>query len=226
MNDKDKHILKLLFLYTKSLGKCQFEVMMFDDKIGYIDDTIKTFDDNGNFTGRYPMREMFFNLIRNIVNFYLYDIGKKLDESKVEDKSEHNLVFEINPTEKKITIVGYGNIPTEEYIDYMFKPNEKLVIDLIENNINQFEMDFWGGWGSREIEFNSITGDDNAYPGLIRGHSRYFYDLMDENVFGWDSEEGSSGTILVNKKQIKISCTFKESKMGKTGFKKTLTLND
>jgi hypothetical protein len=49
---------------------------------------------------------------------------------------------------------------------------------------------------------------------------------MDENVFGWDSEEGSSGTILVNKKQIKISCTFKESKMGKTGFKKTLTLND
>jgi hypothetical protein len=76
---------------------------------------------------------------------------------------------------------------------------------LDENNINYFEVDFSGGGDSGELEENGsdVAGKSGTigYPDELEN---FFYEKLESSFGGWEINEGSSGTILLDRDNLTI----------------------
>jgi hypothetical protein len=165
---------------------------------------------------------MFKNTIEEVLETYGDEMIRHLDSES--DDDWHSPTITIYPDEKKINIRDYANFIVDEETVKVFKNSERLMEDMIEDNVKYFELDFWGSWGDSEFDFSYVKGD-NAVPGLVSPYYRFFKDLLDENFYSWESDEGSYGTIYVRGDKLRISCTFRNKEWGWTGFEKTLSVN-
>jgi hypothetical protein len=160
--------------------------------------------------------------VEEVLESYGDEMIRHLDSES--DDEFHSPTITIYPDEKKINIRDYANYIVEEEKVKVFKNSERLMEDMIEDKVKYFEFDFWGSWGDHEFDFSYVKGD-NVVPGLVSPYYRFFKDLLDENFYSWDSDEGSYGTIYVRGDKVKIICNFRNKEWGWTGFEKTLSVN-
>jgi hypothetical protein len=214
--------LKPLFIYTKNIGECIITAEMELRDVSSVYKYISKVNDKGNNLPVMPMIDMFKNTIEEVLETYGDEMIRHLDSES--DDDWHSPTITIYPDEKKINIRDYANFIVDEETVKVFKNSERLMEDMIEDNVKYFELDFWGSWGDSEFDFSYVKGD-NAVPGLVSPYYRFFKDLLDENFYSWESDEGSYGTIYVRGDKLRISCTFRNKEWGWTGFEKTLSVN-
>jgi len=214
--------LKPLFVYTKNIGECFITAEMELRDVNSVYKFISKTNDEGNNLPVMPMIAMFKNTIEEVLETYGDEMIRHLDSET--DDDWHSPTITIYPNEKKIHIRDYANFIVEDEKVKVFNNSERLMEDMIEDNVKYFEFDFWGSWGDSEFDFSYVKGD-NAVPGLVRPYYRFFKDLLDENFYSWDSDEGSYGTIYVRGDKLRITCNFRNKEWGWTGFEKTLSVN-
>jgi hypothetical protein len=214
--------LKPLFVYTKNIGKCIITAEMDLRNVSSIYKYISKTNDEGNNVPVMPMISMFKNTVKEVLESYGDEMIRHLDSEY--DDEFHSPTITIYPNEKKINIRDYANYIVEEEKVKVFKNSERLMEDMIEDEVKYFEFDFWGSWGDSEFDISYVRGD-NVVPGLVNPYYRFFKDLLDENFYSWDSDEGSYGTIYVKGDKITIICNFRNKEWGWTGFEKTLSVN-
>jgi hypothetical protein len=215
--------LKPLFVYTKNIGKCIITAEMDLRNVSSIYKYISKTNDEGNNVPVMPMISMFKNTVKEVLESYGDEMIRHLDSEY--DDEFHSPTITIYPNEKKINIRDYANYIVEEEKVKVFKNSERLMEDMIEDEVKYFEFDFWGSWGDSEFDISYVRGDKNVVPGLVNPYYRFFKDLLDENFYSWDSDEGSYGTIYVKGDKITIICNFRNKEWGWTGFEKTLSVN-
>jgi hypothetical protein len=218
-----KNNLNALFIYTKRIGKCIITAEMDLRDVSSVYKYISKTNDEGNNLPVMPMIAMFKNTVEEVLETYSEEMIRHLDSES--DDDWHSPTITIYPNEKKINIRDYANFIVEEETVKVFKNSERLLEDMIEDKVKYFEFDFWGSWGDSEFDISYVRGDKNVVPGLVNPYSRFFKDLLNENFYSWDSDEGSYGTIYVKGREITISCIFRNKEWGWTGFEKTLSLN-
>lgn len=214
--------LKPLFVYTKNIGECIITAEMELRNVSSIYKYISKTNDEGNNVPVMPMIAMFKNTVEEVLESYGDEMIRHLDSES--DDEFHSPTITIYPDEKKINIRDYANYIVEEETVKVFKNSERLMEDMIEDNVKYFELEFWGSWGDSEFDFSYVKGD-NVVPGLVSPYYRFFKDLLDENFYSWESDEGSYGTIYVRGGKVKIICNFRNKEWGWTGFEKTLSVN-
>jgi len=214
--------LKPLFVYTKNIGKCFITAEMELRNVSSVYKYISKTNDEGNNLPVMPMIAMFKNTVEEVLESYGDEMIRHLDSEN--DDEFHSPTITIYPDEKKINIRDYANFIVEEEKVKVFKNSERLMEDMIEDKVKYFEFDFWGSWGDSEFDISYVRGD-NVVPGLVNPYYRFFKDLLDENFYSWDSDEGSYGTIYVRGDKVKIICNFRNKEWGWTGFEKTLSVN-
>jgi hypothetical protein len=214
--------LKPLFVYAKNIGECVITAEMELRNVTSVYKYISKVDDKGDSIPVMPMIGMFKNTIEEVLETYGDEMIRHLDDET--DDEYHSPTITIYPNEKKIYIRDYAYFIVEDEKEKVFKNSERLIEDMIEDNVKYFEFDFWGSWGDSEFNFSYVKGD-NVVPGLVSPYYRFFKDLLDENFYSWDSDEGSYGTIYGNRNNIKITCNFRNKEWGWTGFEKTLSVN-
>jgi hypothetical protein len=215
--------LKPLFVYTKNIGECIITAEMDLRNVSSIYKYISKTNDEGNNVPVMPMISMFKNTVEEVLESYGDEMIRHLDSEN--DDEFHSPTITIYPDQKKINIRDYANYIVEEEKVKVFKNSERLMEDMIEDEVKYFEFDFWGSWGDSEFDISYVRGDKNVVPGLVNPYYRFFKDLLDENFYSWDSDEGSYGTIYVKGDKITIICTFRNKEWGWTGFEKTLSVN-
>jgi hypothetical protein len=215
--------LKPLFVYTKKIGECIITAEMDLRNVSSIYKYISKTNDEGNNVPVMPMIGMFKTTIKEILESYDEEMIRHLDNNI--DDDYHSPTVTIYPDEKKINIRDYAYFIVEDEKEKVFKNSERLMEDMIEDKVKYFEFDFWGSYGHHEFDFDYVRGDENIMPGLVRPYYQFFNDLLDENFYSWDSDEGSNGTIYVRGDKIKIICNFRNKEWGWTGFEKTLSVN-
>lgn len=223
MNKELINKLKPLFVYTKNIGKCLISAEMELRTVESIDKNIAKIKEDGSVTNAMPMIGMFKTTIKEILESYGDEMIRHLDDSI--DDNYHSPTVTVYPDQKKIIIRDYAYFISEEESRKVFKNSERLIEDMIEDKVKYFEFDFWGSHGHHEFEFGYVRGDKNIMPGLVSPYYRFFNDLLDENFYSWDSDEGSNGTIYVEGKNITIICNFRNKEWLWTGFEKTLGIN-
>ena len=214
--------LKPLFVYTKNIGECIITAEMDLRNVSSIYKYISKTNDEGNNVPVMPMIGMFKNTVEEVLESYGDEMIRHLDSES--DDEFHSPTITVYPDQKKITIRDYANYIVEEEKVKVFKNSERLMEDMIEDKVKYFEFDFWGSWGDSEFDISYVRGD-NVVPGLVSPYYRFFKDLLDENFYSWDSDEGSYGTIYVRGDKVKIICNFRNKEWGWTGFEKTLSVN-
>lgn len=214
--------LKPLFVYTKNIGECIITAEMELRNVSSIYKYISKTNNEGNNVPVMPMIGMFKNTVEEVLESYGDEMIRHLDSES--DDEFHSPTITIYPDEKKINIRDYANYIVEEETVKVFKNSERLMEDMIEDNVKYFELEFWGSWGDSEFDFSYVKGD-NVVPGLVSPYYRFFKDLLDENFYSWESDEGSYGTIYVRGGKVKIICNFRNKEWGWTGFEKTLSVN-
>ena len=215
--------LKPLFVYTKNIGECIITAEMDLRNVSSIYKYISKTNDEGNNVPVMPMIAMFKNTVEEVLESYGDEMIRHLDSEN--DDEFHSPTITIYPDQKKINIRDYANYIVEEEKVKVFKNSERLMEDMIEDEVKYFEFDFWGSWGDSEFDISYVRGDKNVVPGLVNPYYRFFKDLLDENFYSWDSDEGSYGTIYVRGSNVKIICTYRTKEWGWTGFEKTLSVN-
>jgi hypothetical protein len=224
MEEKLLNDLKPLFIYTKKVGECAITAEMELNRVTNISKHISKIDKEGKTIPAIPMIGMFKGPIKKILEMYGEEMIRHLDDNNDED-DYHSPLVTIYPDQKKINIRDFAYFVIEEEYDGVFRNSERLMEDMIEDNVKNFRFDFWGGWGDRELDIQALRGDRNAVPGLVRPYYRFFTDLLEEKFTGWDTEEGSYGTIEVNESRIIVSCYMRSKEWRWTGFEKTLSVN-
>ena len=214
--------LKPLFVYTKNIGECIITAEMDLRNVSSIYKYISKTNDEGNNVPVMPMIGMFKNTVEEVLESYGDEMIRHLDSES--DDEFHSPTITVYPDQKKITIRDYANYIVEDEKVKVFKNSERLMEDMIEDKVKYFEFDFWGSWGDHEFDISYVRGD-NVVPGLVSPYYRFFKDLLDENFYSWDSDEGSYGTIYVRGDKVKIICNFRNKEWGWTGFEKTLSVN-
>jgi hypothetical protein len=216
--------LKPLFVYTKNIGECIIIAEMELRDVNHIDKTIKKVDGNGATISEMPMIGMFKTPITEILEMYGDEMIRHLDSEN--DDDYHSPIITIYPDQKKIVIRDFAYFVVEDEKKREFHNlNEQLLEDMREDEVRYFEFDYWGSWDDRELEFQYVRGDDNVVPGLIQPYYRFFVNMLNDYFTGWDSEEGSYGTIYVNDREITVVCNYRTKEWGWTGFEKTLNVN-
>lgn len=223
MNKELINKLKPLFVYTKNIGKCLISAEMELRTVESIDKNIAKIKEDGSVTNAMPMIGMFKTTIKEILESYGDEMIRHLDNSD-DNNDYHSPTVTVYPDQKKIIIRDYAYFITEDESIQVLKNSERIIEDMIEDKVNNFEFDFWGSHGDHDFGFSYVKGD-NAVPGLVSSYYRFFKDLLDENFYGWDSDEGCDGTIYGNRKNIKIICNFRNKEWLWTGFEKTLGIN-
>jgi hypothetical protein len=216
--------LKPLFVYTKNIGECIINAEMDLGNVTSISKYIYKIDDNDNTKRAMPMIGMFENTIEEMVESYADEMVRHLD-SEHDDNTYHSSTITIYPNQKKLFIRDYAYFVVEEEKRLEFNNSERLLEDMREDRVRYFEFDYWGSWDDRDLEFQYVRGDDNVVPGLVQPYYRFFVDILNDYFAGWDSEEGSHGTIYVNYDKITIICNYRTKEWGWTGFEKTLSVN-
>lgn len=216
--------LKPLFVYTKNIGECAITAEMELGRVTNISKHISKIDKKGKTIPVIPMIGMFKGSIEQILEMYGQEMIRHLDDNNDEDEY-HSPLITIYPDQKKINIRDFAYFISEEEYDGVFRNSERLMEDMVEDNVKIFRFDYWGAWGDRELDIDYLRGDRNAVPGLVRPYYRFFTELLEENFIGWDTEEGSYGTIEVNGSRISISCYMRSKEWSWTGFEKTLSVN-
>jgi hypothetical protein len=174
--------LKPLFIYTKNIGECIITAEMELRDVSSVYKYISKVNDKGNNLPVMPMIDMFKNTIEEVLETYGDEMIRHLDSES--DDDWHSPTITIYPDEKKINIRDYANFIVDEETVKVFKNSERLMEDMIEDNVKYFELDFWGSWGDSEFDFSYVKGD-NAVPGLVSPYYRFFKDLLDENFYSY-----------------------------------------
>jgi hypothetical protein len=114
------------------------------------------------------------------------------------------LVDRINKT-MEITSEIQEQTTAEESDEYDVSTMPLVQNFLDENNINYFEVDFSGGGDSGELEENGsdVAGKSGTigYPDELEN---FFYEKLESSFGGWEINEGSSGTILLDRDNLTI----------------------
>ena len=215
--------LKPLFVYTKNVGKCVISSEMDLRNVLSVNKYIGKVNHDGTKTQVMPMIGMLKTTIKKILETYGDEMVRHLDLDS--DDEYHSPTITIYPDEKKINIRDYAYFISEEELEKVFKNDERLMDDMIEDGAKYFEFEFWGSGGDSEFDISYVKGDNNVVPGLVNPYYRFFKDLLDENFYSWDSDSGSYGTIYVRGGKVKIICNFRNKEWAWTGFEKTLNMN-
>jgi hypothetical protein len=167
---------------------------------------IDHFDDMFYVGGKsYTIPSNFYSFFEKIIEKYTDEIWE--NSQNYNGDYYYNvtiLVDRINKT-MEITSEIQEQTTAEESDEYDVSTMPLVQNFLDENNINYFEVDFSGGGDSGELEENGsdVAGKSGTigYPDELEN---FFYEKLESSFGGWEINEGSSGTILLDRDNLTI----------------------
>ena len=135
----------------------------------------------------------------------------------------HELVFRINPEEKKIDIKSYCYFIEYTPYEYEGKTPEHIVEMMDEDNVSWFKVSFWGGHDDYSFDYSNMEGD--ADPGFVKQFEDYFVKYLDKKTSKvWWQDQGSEGEFHVNRNTIDLELNLKDEEFRSSGFHKEIKL--
>jgi hypothetical protein len=201
-----QHIMNGMFTYLKRIGDVTFDVNLLGTKI---EDFPGNFEKQGVKTKYMPILPMFKNLFIEIIFQHIMELNKKVDNAWGDF---HFVTFYIHPNEKTIEMEHF--IEELQYLHQgvrRFKSPKFIRETMFENDCNEFSIEFNGQYGSFDLDSDSLDSDSiKLLWGDVNQHKSRFKDYITNYFPFFQTETGSSGTIMVKNDMVSISCDYKE----------------
>lgn len=223
MSNKINKIAQAIFIYLEDIGPCEVSVHCYDKEI----ETVGSFQRTVLFDGQTHNRDKKVPMVGTFRDFFIQYTKDNMNElvSRVDfDINDyHELVFRINPEEKKIDIKSYGYFFEYTPYEYEGKTPEHIVEMMDDDNVSWFKVSFWGGNDDYSFDYINMEGD--ADPGFVRQFEDYFAKYLDKNTSqSWWQDQGSEGEFHVNRNTIDLELNLKDEEFRYSGFHKEIKL--
>lgn len=168
---------------------------------------VESFDDTFYASGKY------YNIPSNFISFFKKIIEKYTDEIWEYSQNDnadyyYNVTILVDRINKTMEITSEIQVQTseDEYDEYDVSTIPLVQNFLDENNINYFEVNFFGGGDSGELNNTGSDKEDDpsgtiGYPDELEN---FFYDKLESSFGGWEINEGSSGKIILDRNNLTI----------------------
>jgi hypothetical protein len=145
----------------------------------------------------------FLPLFDMIIEKYGEEIWNGSMNEEEDDYYRASISFKVDQRLMIITseITENGEEPASD--DYTLNDNDDVNTFLDENNLESITIKYEGGGDDGYIE-DKGEGDNGEEYDLSAGMSDVVYGYLEQSFGGWENNEGASGEIIVNKKEIQI----------------------
>lgn len=223
MSNKINKISQAIFIYLEDIGPCEVSVHCYDEEI----ETVSSFQPTVLFDGQTHNSQKKVPMVGTFRDFFIQytkDNMRELTNGLDYDIDDyHELVFKINPKEKKIDIKSYNYFIEDTPYKYEGKTPEHIVEMMDEDSVSWFNVKFWGGHDDYSFYYNDIEGD--ADPGFVRQFEDYFVKYLDKTTsLSWSQDHGSEGEFYVNRNTIDLGISIRDKEFRTNGFHKEIKL--
>lgn len=223
MSNKINKIAQAIFIYLEDIGPCEVSVHCYDEEI----ETVGSFQPTVLFDGQTHNRDKKVPMVGTFRDFFIQYTKDNMNElaSRVDfDINDyHELVFRINPEEKKIDIKSYCYFLEYTPHEYKDETPEHIVEMMDEDSVSWFKVSFWAGYDDYGFNYNIMEGD--ADPGFVRQFEDYFFKYLDKKSSKqWIQDQGSEGEFHVNRNTIDLELNLKDEEFRSSGFHKEIKL--
>jgi hypothetical protein len=223
MSNKINKIAQAIFIYLEDIGPCEVSVHCYDEEI----ETVGSFQPTVLFDGQTHNRDKKVPMVGTFRDFFIQytkDNMRELTNRLDYDINDyHELVFRINPEEKKIDIKSYCYFIEYTPHEYEDETPEHIAEMMDEDSVSWFKVKFWGGYDDYSFYYNDMEGD--ADPGFVRQFEDYFFKYLDKKSSKlWIQDRGSEGEFHVNRNTIDLELNLKDEEFRSSGFHKEIKL--
>ena len=223
MSNKINKIAQAIFIYLEDIGPCEVSVHCYDEEI----ETVGSFQPTVLFDGQTHNRDKKVPMVGTFRNFFIQytkDHMRELTNRLDYDINDyHELVFRINPEEKKIDIKSYCYFIEYTPYEYEGKTPEHIVEMMDEDNVSWFSVEFWGGHDDYSFDYSNMEGD--ADPGFVRQFEDYFVKYLDKKTSKfWHKDQGSEGVFDIRGDEMNVNINLKDEEFRSSGFNKEIKL--
>lgn len=223
MSNKINKISQAILIYLEDIGPCEVSVHCYDEEI----ETVSSFQPTVLFDGQTHNRQKKVPMVGTFRDFFIQytkDNMRELTNRLDYDINDyHELVFRINPEEKKIDVKSYCYYLQYRPYEYQEKTPEHIVEMMDDDEVSWFSVGFWGGNEDFAFHYNDMDGD--ADPGFVRQFEDYFVKYLDKTTsLSWSQDHGSEGELHVNRNTIYLELNFKDEEFRLSGFHKEIKL--
>lgn len=204
--EKSKKIIKLLSKIMKSEGKNELYQTITIYEGGDVSYYFSPYTERGSIEIPPAISNYLDNLYEEISNMNI-----ESDEDNV-NYSTIDVTFDFEDDVFRILLTDYvydtQGFSTESELDN----NDEIEKEIIET-LNQWlsegykfvKVDYSGGGDSGYIESNGYTDDGDVNIQIPAGLEDYIYQMLESNYGGWEINEGSQGTFLIDTVQKTIT---------------------
>ena len=223
MSNKINKIAQAIFIYLEDIGPCEVSVHCYDEKI----ETVGSFQPTVLFDGQTHNRDKKVPMVGTFRDFFIQytkDNMRELTNRLDYDINDyHELVFRINPEEKKIDIKSYCYFIEYTPYEYEYETPEHIAEMMDEDSVSWFKVSFWGGHDDYFFDYSNMEGD--ADPGFVKQFEDYFVKYLDKKTSKfWWQDQGSEGEFHVNRNTIDLELNLKDEEFRSSGFHKEIKL--
>jgi hypothetical protein len=224
MSNKINKIAQAIFIYLEDIGPCEVSVHCYGEEIeqvGSFQPTVLFDGQTHNRDKKVPMVGTFRNFFMEYTEDHMRELTNRLD---YDINDYHELVFRLNPEEKKIDIKSYCYFFEYTPYEYEGETPEHIVEMMDDDNVSWFKVKFWGGNDDYSFYYNDMEGD--ADPGFVRQFEDYFVKFLDKKITSnyWFIDQGSEGEFHVNRNTIDLDISLKDEEFRSSGFHKEIKL--
>jgi hypothetical protein len=190
------------------------------ENVGSFQPTVLFDGQTHNRDKKVPMVGTFRNFFKEYTEDHMNDLISRVN---IDLNDYHELVFRINPEEKKIDIKSYCYFLEYTPHEYEDETPEHIVEMMDEDSVSWFSVSFWGGYDDYGFNYSNMEGD--ADPGFVRQFEDYFVKYLDKKSSKyWYKDQGSEGDINVNRNTIGLDISLRDEEFRSSGFNKEIKL--
>ena len=221
MDNKINKIAQAIFLYLEDIGPCEVSVHCYGEdieNIGSFQPTTLRGSETHNKNKKMPMISTFRNFFKQYTEDNTDDLIRRVD---FDINDYHELVFKINPEEKKIEIKSFCYFLGYTPYEYEEKTPNHIVDMMNDEEVSYFVIEFWAGYDDYGFRYEDVEGSE---PGFVKQFENYFVKFLNKKATGWNRDTGSEGTFNVNKNTIYLEITMKDEEFRSSGFYKEIKI--
>lgn len=197
---------KLLHYVMLSHGITYISVPMYIDWDGNVDYFFDPYTNKGSAVSFLPEKFLDFleNFIGNLRHAVL-DLSQSYNDSRARIEFEYSTYEKTFSIKEQISVMDYQSSYHEFPID-----KKELIEDMVkwkEEGMTKIKVDFSGSGDSGYIDDRGSSGDKNI--NLPAVWEEELYSILERNHGGWENNEGSEGTFIIDNKNQQIYLDFR-----------------